>query len=319
MSGKSAPAAEVSVGRPRAGARRHTSHYLVLLGGVLMAASASIMIRGAQQLGLPSPTIAAGRVGLAALILLPIALLRAWPEIRALRWRDILLGIGSGAFLAIHFSAWIMSLEYTSVASSVALVATNPLWIALVSVLLLRERMALAAWLGVAITIGGSAIIAISDGSGANARNALLGDALALTGALVMSGYMLIGRALQRRLSTLAYVWLVYTSAAVILAIAALVAGAGGAAATPRAYPAAAYLLLLGLAVGPQLLGHTAFNWSLRHLSATFVAVAILGEPIGSALLALLIFGQGFAPLQLLGFVLLLGGIVLAALGERDV
>lgn len=321
MSGKSAPAAaEVSVRRPRSGARRHTAHYLVLLGGVLMVASASIMIRGAQQLGLPSPTIAAGRVGLAALILLPIALLRAWPEIRALRRRDILLGIGSGAFLAIHFSAWIMSLEYTSVASSVALVATNPLWIALVSVLLLRERMALTAWLGVAITVGGSAIIAVSDGSGANARNALLGDALALIGALVMSGYMLIGRALQRRLSTLAYVWLVYTSAAVILAIAALVAGAsaGGAAAAPRAYPAAAYLLLLGLAVGPQLLGHTAFNWSLRHLSATFVAVATLGEPIGSALLALLIFGQGFAPLQLLGFVLLLAGIVLAAQGERD-
>ena len=200
MSGKSAPAAaEVSVRRPRSGVRRHTAHYLVLLGGVLMVASASIMIRGAQQLGLPSPTIAAGRVGLAALILLPIALLRAWPEIRALRRRDILLGIGSGAFLAIHFSAWIMSLEYTSVASSVALVATNPLWIALVSVLLLRERMALTAWLGVAITVGGSAIIAVSDGSGANARNALLGDALALIGALVMSGYMLIGRALQRR------------------------------------------------------------------------------------------------------------------------
>jgi drug/metabolite transporter (DMT)-like permease len=74
---------------------------------------------------------------------------------------------------------------------------------------------------------------------------------------------------------------------------------------------------LLGLAIGPQLLGHTAFNWSLRHLSPTFVAVAILGEPIGSALLALVILGQGFAPLQLAGFVVLLAGIVLAARGEQ--
>ncbi len=232
----------------------------------------------------------------------------------------MLLGIGSGALLAIHFDAWIVSLEHTSVASSVALVATNPLWIALAAVLLFRERLATATWLGALVTVAGSGIIAVSDGGAADGGNALLGDGLALLGALAMSGYILIGRELQRRLSTLAYIWLVYSSAAVFLTIVALVAGyAGRVAANPPlpAYPPLAYLLVLGLAVGPQLLGHTAFNWSLRHLSATFVAVAILGEPIGSALLALVIFGQGFRPLQLVGFVILLAGILLAARGER--
>jgi drug/metabolite transporter (DMT)-like permease len=298
--------------------RRSLTPFLVLIGGVLMAASASIMIRQAQRLGMPSPAIAAGRLGLAALILLPIALPRAWPELRALRGRDVLLGIGSGALLAIHFSAWILSLEYTSVASSSALVATNPLWIALASLLLFRERLAVLTWLGVLITVSGSAVIAISDGGGEGGSHALLGDGLALIGALAGSGYFLVGRALQRRISTLGYIWLVYTSAAVILLLIALATGAWGVGGEPSGYAPAAYLLLLGLALGPQLLGHTAFNWSLRHLSATFVAVATLGEPVGAALLALALFGQQFQPLQLLGFVVLLAGISAAALGERS-
>jgi drug/metabolite transporter (DMT)-like permease len=294
---------------------RNLTRVLALLGGVLLVASASIMIRQAQRLGVSSPLIAAGRLGLAAIILTPIAIARVWPEIRRLSQSDLLLGIGSGAFLALHFSAWIRSLEYTSVASSSALVATNPLWIALASVLLFRQRLAAPTWLGVLITVAGSVLIAISDSDGAGGSNALLGDGLALLGALAGSGYFLIGAALQRRLSTLAYIWLVYSSAAVILALVAL--GSGRASAAAPSYPPAAYLLLLGLALGPQLLGHTAFNWSLRHLSAAFVAVVALGEPIGAALMALALFGQAFQPLQLFGFMILLVGIAIAARGER--
>jgi drug/metabolite transporter (DMT)-like permease len=295
----------------------HAIPYLVLSGGVLVAASSSIMIRLAQQLGMSSPLIAAGRLSFAALILLPLAVAYAGAELRALRRRDLLLGLAAGAFLAVHFSAWILSLEYTSVASSAALVATNPFWIALASLLLFRERLAPATWIGVIVTIAGSAIIGISDGGGADGANALLGDGLALLGALAMSSYLLVGRSLRRRLSTLAYIWLVYTSAAVILVVVALVAGRGSHPNELAGFPPVAYLLLLGLAIGPQLLGHTSFNWSLRHLSATFVAVAGLGEPIGSALLALLIFGQQFKQMQLLGFVILLIGIVVAARGEQ--
>lgn len=296
--------------------------YLVLLGGVLVAASASILIRAAQQAGAPSITIAAGRMGLAALILLPPALRHLPPELRRLPRRDLLLCIAAGAVLAIHFAAWISSLAYTSVASSTALVATNPLWVALAALLLFRERLSAAVLAGIALTIGGSALIGLSDRDAAHTPNALLGDLLALLGAVAGSTYFLLGRELRERLSLLAYIWLVYTSAALVLTALALLLGWSGPAPTPTTdlllgLPPVVWLLLLGLALGPQLLGHTAFNWSLRHLSATFVAIAILGEPIGSALLALLIFGEHFAGLQLAGFVLLLCGIAVAVLNEQ--
>jgi len=293
--------------------------YVVLLGGVAVVAAAAIMIRLLQRppIAMPSTVIAAGRLGFAALILLPIAWLRAGPELRTLRRREVLLGAVSGALLALHFDAWIASFDYTSVASSVALVSTNPLWVAVLSLLLWGERPAPLTLLGVLLAVAGSALIGFSDSSGAG-TNALLGDGLALIGALAVSGYFLIGRALRRRLSLLAYIWLVYTSAAVILLAVALLSGSIRLGAE-LGYPPLAYLLLLGLALGPQLLGHSAFNWALRYLSATFITVALLGEPIGAALLALLIFGEWFAPLQFAGFVVLLAGIVAAARGERRV
>lgn len=299
---------------PHANTRRSALPYLILLGGVFVVAAASIMIRGAQQLGMPSVTIAALRLGLAALVVLPLALLRARTELLALTRRELLLGAGAGACLAVHFFSWISSLEYTSVASSVALVTSSPLWLGLAA-WFMHERLSRLTWLGVLCTMAGSIVIGYSDSSGGNASNALLGDALALLGAVAIAAYFLVGRSLQRRHSTLAYVALVYTSGAIWLVLLALITGGGVGAFI--GFSAPAYLLALALAFGPQLLGHTALNWSLRHLSPTFVAVATLGEPIGSALLALLFFGQGFAKLQLAGFVLLLAGIIVAARGER--
>ena len=180
----------------------------------------------------------------------------------------------------------------------------------------MRERLPRLTWLGILCTMAGSIVIGYSDGSDGSARNALLGDALALIGAIAIAAYFLVGRTLQRRISTLAYVALVYSSAAGFLVLLALLAG-GGAAGVFTGFPPAAYLLALALGLGPQLLGHTVLNWSLRHLSPTFVALATLGEPIGSALLALLFIGLSFRPLQLGGFVVLLAGILIAARGER--
>jgi drug/metabolite transporter (DMT)-like permease len=219
--------------------------------------------------------------------------------------------LASGGLLAVHFWAWITSLAHTSVASSTALVTTNPLWVGLASLLLFRERLAPTLWAGIALCLGGTALIFLSDRSAvshAPGGDPLLGNSLALIGAVSASGYLLIGRALRSRLSLLTYVWLAYSAAAVLLWL-----GVGLAGVPVRGLPATAYLCMLGLALGPQLLGHTAFNWSLRHLSATFVAVSILGEPIGSALLAWLLFGEKLAPAQTLGFVFILAGIALAA------
>lgn len=285
--------------------------YLVLTGGILIVSTASILIRFAQQEGVGSLTIAAGRLGLAALLLTPLAWGRAGQELRSLSSRDYGLGTLSGLFLAVHFATWISSLAFTSVASSAALVSTNPLWVGIASLVILKERSSRATLIGVALTFVGSLLIVLSDVS-ATAQTQfsapLLGNSLALIGAVAMTGYFLIGRSMRQRISLLAYIWLAYTSAAFFLLLASQLSGQSVVGLTPLAY-----LLLLGLALGPQLLGHTSFNWSLRHLSATFVAVALLAEPIGSALLAWLIFGESFARLQLAGFVLLLVGIYVAA------
>ncbi len=149
-------------------------------------------------------------------------------------------------------------------------------------------------------------------GAKAAATNPLLGNTLALAGAVSASGYLLVGRALRARMSLIAYVWLAYTVAAMFLGAAVAASGNSLAAAS---VPAWAFMALL--AIGPQLLGHTAFNWAVRRLTATFVAIAILGEPVGAAILAWFFFEEGFTTLQLIGFLLLLTGIFAAARGEK--
>lgn len=291
--------------------RRTSLPYLVLFAGVLVASTASIMVRFAQEAGVPSLTIAAGRLVLAALLLTPLAWARVGAELRALSQRDLALALAAGAFLAVHFASWISSLAFTSIASSAALVATNSLWVGLASLLLFRERLSAAALAGIGVTLLGTLLIGLSDSASSTQPNPTLGNLLALLGAATVSGYLLIGRDLRRRLSVLAYIYVVYSTAALILLVWAALAGQ-----PVLGFPPYAYALILALALGPQLLGHTAFNYALSAISATFVAVAILGEPIGSALLALVLFNEAFAPLQLAGFVLLLLGIYLASRAE---
>ncbi len=178
----------------------------------------------------------------------------------------------------------------------------------------MRERPGRAAIAGIVLTLAGSVLVFAADaGLAPGAGSApMLGNALALAGAVSASGYLLVGRALRARVSLTAYIWLAYSSAAILL-VAATIATDTSLAALPRT----AWLFMIALGLGPQLIGHTAFNWALRRLTATFVAVAILGEPVGSALLAWLLFGETFSPLQFAGFVLLLAGIYVAARGER--
>lgn len=290
--------------------------YAVLAVAVLIVSSAAILVRFAQREGASSLAIAAWRLTIAAAILAPIVMQKCRPHIIAMTRRDWIWGSLAGVFLALHFAAWISSLAYTSVASSTALVSTNPIWIALVSWLVFRERLALWLMFGIAAAIGGSALIFLSDAqhtTTAGGDNAFIGNVLAVIGSFTVCGYLLIGRTIRATLSLLPYIWLVYTAAAVTLMIATWLNGSALAG-----FSTLAWQCMIGLALGPQLLGHTAFNWALKHVSATFIAIAILGEPIGSALLAWLIFDERFAPLQLAGFCLLLTGIFLASRGERE-
>ena len=307
-----APASGEAVPSAPARAAHPALPYAVLAAGVLVVSSASILIRFAQGLGVPSLSLAAWRLTLAALILTPLALTRSRAELARLAPRDVGLAALAGAFLAIHFAAWIASLAYTSVAASTVLVTTNPIWIAAASWLVFRERPGPGLAAGIALALAGSAAIFAAGGASSAAENPALGNSLALIGSIMVSGYLLIGRFLRRRLSLLAYIWLVYGAAAGVLLLAVLATGG-----PMLGFAAAAYAILLALAVGPQLGGHTAFNWALRYLSPAFIAIAILGEPVGAALLAFLILGERVAPLELAGFVLLLVGIYCAARAER--
>lgn len=287
----------------------------MLGAAVLMVSGAAILVRFAQAEGTPSLAIATWRLAFAALLLWPLAWTRHRAEIRALDRREWLLGAMAGIFLAMHFAAWISSLAYTSVASSTALVTTNPIWIALVSWLVFRERLDRWLIVGIIAAVGGSAFIFTSDAHGTAtdaSSQALLGNALAVLGSFTVCGYLLLGRTLRRSVPLVPYIWLVYSCAAITLLIVCW-----GAEIALSGFSRVAWICLLALAIGPQLMGHSAFNWALKHVSATFIAITILGEPIGSALLAWLIFGEQFAPLQLAGFVMLLAGIYLASRGER--
>ena len=286
--------------------------YATLAGGVAVVSIASILIRYAQSEGTASLTIAALRMSFAALLLAPFTCRQARRELTTLSRSDLLLVGAAGLVLAAHFAAWITSLEYTSVASSAVLVTTNPVWVGLLSWLVLRERPGFGVLAGIVLGLCGSALVFVGEQAvpADPQRAPLLGNSLALGGAMAVSVYLLIGRRLRTRLSLWSYVFLVYAAAAITLLVAALVAGV-----SLWPTPVACGLILL-LAAGPQLLGHTAFNHAVRHLPAPLVAVAILGEPIGAAALAWAMFGEAVNTAQLAGFGLLLAGIVLAAMAE---
>ena len=287
--------------------------YLILALAVVIVSSSSILIRYAQADGVPSLAIAAWRMTMAAIVLSGVVAVnaRARQQIATCSTGHYGLALAAGIFLALHFASWIASLRYTSVASSTALVTTNPVWIALASWLLFKEK--LGSWLIVGITaaVGGSMLIFLSDvsaGAGSVGTNPVLGNSLALIGSLTVCAYLLIGRRLRRTMSLLPYVFLVYSAAALVL-----LASAALSATLLSGYSNLAWICLAGLALGPQLLGHSGINWSLKHIPATFIAIAILGEPVSAALMAWGIFGEGFAPLQLAGFALLLAGIYIAS------
>ena len=294
-----------------------------LFAAILAVSTASIFIRFAQT-DAPSLVIAALRMTFATLLLSPLAVTRHQDELRNLTRNEIVLGIISGIFLAAHFATWITSLAYTTVASSVVLVATGPLWVALLSPLLLNERLKRAAVLGLVIAMIGGTVIGLSDACSWDTMlrcpdlrkvlqgRAMWGNFLALIGAWTVSGYLIIGRKLRAKMSLIQYIFLVYGISAVALILIMLVAGH-----SPFGYPAQAYLWIFLLAAFPQLIGHSTFNWALRYLPAAFVAVTTLGEPIGSAILAFFLLKETPTPAVIIGGILILFGIYLASKSEQ--
>jgi len=247
--------------------------------------------------------------------------------LRALKGRAIGLALLSGLFLALHFATWITSLEYTTVASSAVLVATVPLWVALLSPFTLKEPVTRYVWMGMGLAMIGAIVVGLSDtcqwsGGGLVCPpaaeffkgKAFMGDMLALAGALMGAGYIVIGRRLRPNLSLIGYIFIVYSMAAVVLLVLMFTAGLPA-----TGYPPEAWLWFALLALGPQLLGHSSFNWALKYLSAAYVSISLLGEPIGSTILAYFLLDEVPSGIKIFGAILILSGIYIASLGERRV
>lgn len=286
--------------------------------GILFVSTASLFIRFAQAEA-SSLVIAAARMAIASLILVPLAVIRNARHPIHLTGREWGKGLLAGVFLALHFATWITSLEYTSIASSVVLVTTTPLWVALLSPLVLKERIAKTVWIGLLISVIGGVIVGLgnacqwADGglscqAQVFAGKAMWGNALALFGAWMAAGYMLMGRQLRKKLDTVSYTALVYGTAAVLLVSVVLFRSEPVFSYSPRTY-----LWLLALGLIPQLLGHSLLNWALKYISAAYVSLTLLGEPIGTSILAYLFLKESPTLLEGVGGVLILFGIVLGS------
>ena len=287
---------------------------------ILAVSTSSIFIRFAQADGAPSLVIAALRMSIATVILMPFALTKHIDEIKRFTLNEILLGVFSGIFLALHFATWISSLEYTSVASSVVFVSTGPLWVALLSPFLLKEHLARTAIFGLILSLAGGTIIGLSDAcvweSGLSCPamqdilqgRAMWGNFLSLLGAFALTGYLIIGRKLRDGITLIPYIFMVYGVAAIALIFIMFATGNSPLGFAPKTY---GWIFLL--AVLPQLIGHSTFNWSLKYMPAAFVAITILGEPVGSAILAFFILNEIPTLVTIVGGALILSGIYLAS------
>ena len=281
----------------------------ILAVAIAAISTAAVLIREAAA---PTLVIAAYRLGLASLPLLLFAAVRGQP-LRPTSWRRAGLTLVAGSFLALHFGFWIASLKETTVISSVVLVTTQPLFVAIASGPLLGERPGTSVWLGIAVAAAGAVVMVAADvGAGAGS---LVGDGFALLGAVFAAAYILVGRGVlslskdglrSSGSDWLPYVTVVYATAALLLLAALAIAGEA-----LTGYDGETYLFLVLLALVPQLIGHSAINRSLGYLPAAAVAVAILGEPVGATLLAALFLAETPSPVEAGGGLLVLAGVYL--------
>lgn len=291
-----------------------------LLAAVSAVSTASIFIRFAQKT-YTSLFIAAGRLGIASLILLPFFVVK-WKSVRGkINKGDIRLLILSGVFLAAHFASWIKSLELTNVNSSVVLVTTTPLWVSLFSFFLFHERLGRRFYIGLTIAFCGVVLILIggacsfgrvsagclSEQISVNAIPIFRGNLLAVIGAVSAAVYILCGKKVRKNIDNLSYVFIVYSIASIILTVLCFNLERGK---TPSLN--SDFLWIVLLAVIPQLIGHTMINKSLGYLPASYVSLSLLGEPVGATLLAVAILGEIPSGLQILGSVIVLSGLLLA-------
>ncbi len=273
--------------------------YVTLLIGVVAVSFAAIFIRLADA---PPLVIATYRLAIASLILIPVASVKSAFNLRTLSWQSWLMIALSSIFVALHFGLWITSLSYTSIASSVVLVTSHPIFVAVVSYFLWQERLDRVMMAGIAVSMLG--IFGLNYGGYTFSSASFQGDLLALMAALAMGGYLIIGRQLKTHIAVLPYLTLIYSGAAILLLLTTLFAGY-----SLVGYSLKTYSMMILLAVVPQLIGHSSLNIALRWLPVTLVSVAILGEPVGASLLGYLVMDEIPTGSEIISGLLILTGI----------
>jgi len=291
---------------------RRTPPLAALLVAVLAVSTSAVLVRYSAA---GSLVTAFYRVLFTALLLLPATLVRHRGAFARLSSRDWLGASASGVALALHFAAWFESLAWTSVAASTTLVQVQVFFVAAGGALVLSERVSRRSLAGMGLAFVGICVMSLGDaltGAPLGGPAPLYGNALALAGAACMAGYLLAGRSLRGRLPLVPYVVVVYAVCALVLLALAL---AGG---DPLlGYPSDGWLVFLALAVGPGLLGHTVLNWALGETSSGAVSASLLGEPVGSTLLAALLLGEVPTAITVGGGAVVLAGVLVATRGAQ--
>jgi len=284
------------------------SPQLILALAITAVSTGALFVRLAEA---PPLVIAFWRCALATFVLIALFGRECLVEWRRLTRRDGWLLAGTGFALAVHFAAWISSLSYTSVASSIVIVNTTPLWVALLSPVLTTDRVRPRTMFAIALAFVGCVVIGAGDFE--LSRRALMGDGLALVGAWMSTLYMLSGRKLRRTLSLAPYITACYGVAALMLFLFTSIAGE-----SVLGYSPSTYGWLACLALVPQLIGHSSYNYALKYVSAALTSVATMGESVGATLLAWTFLREAPSLQTVVGGAIVLVGMFLAVRGERS-
>lgn len=284
---------------------------LVILGiGLIATSLASTLIRFAQGSGAPSIVIAAFRLTIAAVIMgIGVVSQRSWGQYRTLSAKSIVLIVASGIMLGGHFSAWISALDLTSVANAVVLVKTNPIWVGLIAPLMLKEKTSRVMWLSIALVVLGAITVSVAGQANAptQTQTSVVGDGLAVLGALLVTGYYLIGRFVRNELDLFPYLFAVYGVAAITSSVLVL------ALPLPLfSLPSQAWVWMIAIGLIPQLIGHSSINFAMRHLNASFVTNITLADALPAILFAGIFLREFPSLLQLVGAAIVLAGIFVA-------
>lgn len=281
------------------------SAWIAIIIGIFAVSSSAVLARLAQGEGVPSLIIAAFRLIAATLILTPFVMSRHRSAFAALKRSDWILLATAGVFLALHFATWISSLEFTSVLISTVLVTTTPIWVSALEVTFLKARLNRWIILGLVECIVGGIFIGITgSNTGGAGTNPLWGGTLALIGAVTVAVYMVIGRSVRARLGLLPYIYVVYGCAAIVLLFIVAFSRLSFVG-----YSSSAYVYMALIALFPQIIGHSSFNYAVKYLPATYIGIITQIEPIASAGLAFVLLNELPTVVQFVASALILFGV----------